>query len=345
VNSTIFLFLLQDGVINGAIYALVAISLVLVFAVTRVILVPQGEFVAFSAFTMAAFEAGRVPATAWLLVGLGVLAVVATAIFERRTLTLRRVLILIVFDLGLPLLLLALSIILAPAKLGQVPAAVITIAMITVSGPLLYQIAFQPLQGASVLILLMAAFGVHFSLTGLGLVFYGPEGIATEPFTSMSFSLGGVPINAQSIIVVGVTTACLLLFAVFFENSLLGKALHACASNRLGARLVGIPTGLAGQIAFAFAAALGAIAGILIGSLLTVYYDSGFIIGLKAFIAAIVGGLISFPAAVLAALGVGFAESLFSFWASNFKEVLVFTLLLPVLLLRSLRSGVAEDEQ
>ena len=63
MDGTIFLFLLQDGIINGAVYALVAIATVLVFAVTRVILVPQGEFVAFTALTIAALENGRVPST------------------------------------------------------------------------------------------------------------------------------------------------------------------------------------------------------------------------------------------------------------------------------------------
>ncbi len=61
MDGTIFLFLLQDGIINGAVYALVAIATVLVFAVTRVILVPQGEFVAFTALTIAALENGHMP--------------------------------------------------------------------------------------------------------------------------------------------------------------------------------------------------------------------------------------------------------------------------------------------
>ena len=132
---------------------------------------------------------------------------------------------------------------------------------------------------------------------------------------------------------------------MFFGKTLLGKALRACSSNRLGARLVEIPTTIAGQIAFGLAAALGAIAGILVAPLLTVYYDSGFIIGLKGFVAAIIGGLLSYPAAVLAAVAVGLAEAFFSFWASNFKEVLVFTLLLPVLLWRSLRTTLVEDQE
>jgi hypothetical protein len=99
-------------------------------------------------------------------------------------------------------------------------------------------------------------------------------------------------------------------FHLFFERSLVGKALRACASNRLGARLVGIPTALAGQTAFALAAGLGAVSGILIGPIVTIYYDSGFLIGLKAFVAAIVGGLVSYPPAALAAIGVGLALGL-----------------------------------
>ena len=74
MNATIALFLAQDGIINGAIYALLGVALVLVFAVTRVIFVPQGEFVAWGALTVAALEAGAVPGTAWLLAVLGVAA-------------------------------------------------------------------------------------------------------------------------------------------------------------------------------------------------------------------------------------------------------------------------------
>ena len=143
----------------------------------------------------------------------------------------------------------------------------------------------------------------------------------------------------------GGVSLLLVAFALFFERTLLGKALRACSSNRLGARLVGIPTATAGSVAFALAAGLGAISGVLAGPIVTIYYDSGFLIGLKAFVAAILGGLVSFPLTVLASVAVGIAEAFFSFWASNFKEVLVFTLILPVLMWRSLRSPAhAEDD-
>ena len=77
MDSTIFLILVQDGVVNGAIYALLALSLVLVFAVTRVVLIPQGEFVAYGALTYAALDAGQTPGSVWLLCVLGVAAFVA----------------------------------------------------------------------------------------------------------------------------------------------------------------------------------------------------------------------------------------------------------------------------
>jgi branched-chain amino acid transport system permease protein len=333
------LFLLQDGIINGAVYALVALALVLVFAVTRVILIPQGEFVAFAALTVAALENGQTPGTIWLLIALGVLAAISEIVQYRSELTLPRLLRIGASDLLLPAGLAAIAVAAAPLKLGPVPSGMLTLLLILPMGPMIYRIAFDPIANSSVLVLLIAGFGVHFSLMGLGLVFFGPEGVGTTALSSQSFTLGSLVITGQSVVVVLATTVMLVVFAVFFEWSLFGKALRACASNRVGARLSGIPTSLAGQLSFAIAAALGAVSGILIGPLMTVYYDSGFLIGLKGFVAAILGGLVSYPLTVLAALGVGFSEALFSFWASSFKEVLVFSLLLPVLMWRSLSSA------
>jgi len=77
----------------------------------------------------------------------------------------------------------------------------------------------------------------------------------------------------------------------------------------------------------------------------TIYYESGFLVGLKGFVGAIVGGLVSYPVAAAGALLVGLLESYSSFWASAFKEVIVFTLILPVLLWRSLSGKRVEDEE
>jgi branched-chain amino acid transport system permease protein len=123
-----------------------------------------------------------------------------------------------------------------------------------------------------------------------------------------------------------------------------GKALRASAINQRGARLVGISPRLSGRVAFAMAAAIAVVSGVLIAPMTTLYYDSGFIIGLKGFVAAIIGGLGAYPATVVAALGVGLLEAFSAFWASAYKDVIVFSVILPVLLWRSMWANHTEEE-
>ena len=105
---------------------------------------------------------------------------------------------------------------------------------------------------------------------------------------------------------------------------------------------MGISTRAAGRLALTMAAFIGALSGLLIGPTTTIFYDSGFIIGLKGFVAAVFAGLSSYPLALVGALGVGLIESFGSFWSSPFKEVIVFGAVLPVLLWRSLRDPQVE---
>ena len=335
MNAIIGLFLLQDGIINGAIYAMLGVTIVLIFAVTRVIFVPQGEFAAWGALTLAAFEAGTVPGTARLLFVLGVTAAIADILRERATINLRQLFVFALRDVVIPALLLLLSTWLAPQKPPLLISVTMTLALIVPMGPLIYRLAFAPLADASVLSLFIAAIGVHFAMTGLGLLFFGAEGYRTTAFISDIFHVGVLLVKGQSIVVVGVTIMLLFGLYFFFEKTLLGKALRATAINRLGARLVGIPTRRTGRIAFALAAGIAALCGTLIGSLTTISFDSGFIISLKGFVAAIATGLASYPLTVIAALFVGTLESFSAFYASAFKEVIVFSLIIPLLVWRS----------
>jgi branched-chain amino acid transport system permease protein len=345
MNSTVALFLLQDGIINGAIYALLGVTLVLVFAVTRVIFVPQGEFVAWSALTLAALEAGTVPGTAWLLLVLGVAAAVLELIRERQQMTNGDAARLVVRDVALPMALLGAVHLLAPLKLGLAANALLTLALIIPMGPLIYRLAFQPLADATVLTLFITSIGVHFAAVGVGLLFFGAEGVRTPAFIDAVYKVGPLNIKAQSLCVLAVAGSALAGLYVFFERSLLGKALRATAVNRLGARLVGIPVASTGRLAFALATAIGAVCGMLIGPFTTMAFDSGFLIGLKGFVAAILAGLASYPLTALAALFVGLLESYSAFFASAFKEVIVFSIILPVLLWRSLTSGHVEEDE
>jgi branched-chain amino acid transport system permease protein len=180
-------------------------------------------------------------------------------------------------------------------------------------------------------------------LIGIGLLMFGAEGSRTTPFSDARFDIGGLTVSGQSCVIIVVSLLLIAALYIYFERTLSGKALRATAVNRLGARLVGIGTGQAGRLAFTLAAALGALCGILIAPLTTVYYDSGFLIGLKGFVGAIIGGLGSYPIAAAGALLVGLLESYSSFWASAFKEVIVFTLIIPVLLWRSLTSKQVDE--
>lgn len=345
MDSTIALFLLQDAIVNGAIYALVGIALVLVFAVTRVILIPQGEFVAFAALTLASLQAGNRPAMAWLLLVLGALSALVLLIRARRILTPARAARILGWNVALPAAIAAIAFVVAPLKLGLAVNIVVTLALIVPLGVILYDLAFDVLAEASVLTLLIVAFGVHLALTGLGLAFFGPEGVNTPALWTDSFNVGALVVSGQSLCILGVTIVLMAALGWFFRDTLIGKALRACSVNRLGARLVGMPTAVAGRLAFGVAAFIGAVSGILIGAVTTIYYDSGFLIGLKGFVAAIVAGLGSYPFTVIAALLVGVVESFASFWASAYKEVLVFTIIIPFLLFRSLGGHGAEEEE
>lgn len=342
MDVQIALLLAQDGLVNGAVYGLMAVALVLVFSVTRVIFIPQGEFVAFGALSMAALQAGRVPPTLWLLLALAAAVLVVEAWRWKRGATVDWGAAL-VWCLALPLVAMAMVLAWRPASLAGQAAA--TLVLITPLGPLLYRLAFRPLAQATVLMLLIVSVALHGVLVGLGLLFFGAEGSRTPAFSDARFEIGGLQVTGQSLVVVGVTLALVVLLFVFFGRSMIGKALRATAMNRVGARLMGIPTELSGDLSFALAALIGAVSGLLVAPLTTVYYDTGFLIGLKGFVAAIVGGLASYPMALLGALLVGQLESFSSFWASAFKEVLVFTLIIPVLWWRSLRSHHVEDEE
>jgi branched-chain amino acid transport system permease protein len=108
---------------------------------------------------------------------------------------------------------------------------------------------------------------------------------------------------------------------------------------------VGIRPGRTALLAYGFASLLAGLIGVLVAPVTTMYYDSGFLIGLKAFVAAIIGGLVSYPLTAFGALAVGVAESFASFWSGALKDVIVFSLLIPVLMLRSLMSRHAEEEE
>ena len=344
MDATIAGILTLDGLSNGAVYALLALATVLVFAVTRVIFIPQGEFVAFGALTLALLQAGKVPGTVWFLLVLAAAVTLQDLVngLQHRlsaALLLKQAL----RTLAWPVVVSLLALWAAPKGLPLLAQAALTVALVTPFGALLYRLAYESLAEASVLVLLIVSVGVHFALVGLGLFFFGAEGFRNPSFWDARFSIGALTLSGQTIIIFAASLALIVGLWLFFERSLAGKALRATAVNQLGARLMGISTRSAGRLSFTMAAFIGALSGLLIGPTTTVFYDSGFLIGLKGFVAAVFAGLASYPLALVGALGVGLLESFGSFWSSPYKEVIVFSAILPVLLWRSLRDPHGEE--
>jgi branched-chain amino acid transport system permease protein len=325
MDATILGLLLLDALQNGVIYGLMAVGLVLVFAVTRVILVPIGELLMFAPLSLVWLHSGKLPGTLALALALGLL----WALLARG----RGGLWPLLGGLGLFLLfLLALK-----APLLAYPASVLLVVYLGVAT---YRVFFQPMREATVLAYLIMAVGLHVAYQGLGLVFFGPEQYRPAPLLSGEVVVG---LSWQGVLVLLFAGAAVLGLYLFFRLSLYGKALLAAAQNRLGARLSGIQPEEAGMVAFAIASLLAGISGLLLAPLINAAYFMGFMLGLKGFVAAILGGLVSYPVALLGALLVGLFESLTSFYASAYKEALVFLLLVPALFLQSLRARAVEE--
>ena len=338
-------FLFQDGLASGALYTLLALAITLVFALTRVILIPQGEFVSFAALTYALLIEHKTPGTIYILL---LLVAVMLAVEGARGLwrgEARAALAGALRAAVLPLLAAALTYGASKVALPAIVYAVIAIIMVAAMGPLLYRLVYQPIARASVLVLLIVSVALHLVLVELGLFVFGPDGARTEPLVAWKLTIGGVPIAAQSLVIYAVSAIVVAALYVLSERTLYGKALRAAAINPTGARLMGVSSAMAGSTAFLLAAIIGAISGVLASSVTMIYYDTGFLLGLKGFVAAIMGGLASYPLAAVGALSLGVMESFAAFFASAFKEAIVFSLIIPILFWRSLATFRMEDEE
>lgn len=339
--------LLLDGMASGAIYTMLALGFVLVFTTTRIIFASYGDLIASSALTMHALQQGRLPGTVALLVMLAVLATISEAVSLLREGEYRRIPQAILVWLLLPLLPAAVSLLVRGMTLHPAVQIALTIALVVPVAPLLYRIVFQPIETASTLTLLIVALVLHYLYSGLTLLFFGPEGIRTAALLSGSIGIFGLSLSAQLMAVLLVAAILSLALALFFNATLTGKALRATAYNRHGAGLVGISVRRSGSVAFILAGAIAAVVGILIGPTVTIYYDSGLMIGLKGFVGAVLGGFVSYPLAAVGSLLVGLVEAYASFFASSYKEIIVFLAVIPIVLLRwlSARHDVEDEEE
>lgn len=334
-----------DGIATGAIYVLIALGTVLIFSVTRVMFVPFGDIAAYAALTLAMLQTGQLPGTVLLVAVLAGIALLMETISLIRAGKVERLPKAFIYYGVLPAIPAVIAYMVKGAVLPLGIQMLLSLLLVLPIAPLLDRIAFRPLADASVLVLLIVAVAVHFAISGLALLFFGPEGYRTEPVSRAIFDIGGVTISAQTMLMVLAAAAFSGLLYVYFERTISGKALRATSSNRVGARVVGIRPQRTGTIAYLLGGLLGGVSGLLIGPVATLYYDSGFLIGLKAFVGAVVGGLMSYPLTAVGAIAVGLLESFASFWSSQLKETIVFSALIPILIWRSLTTHHHEEEE
>jgi branched-chain amino acid transport system permease protein len=178
--------------------------------------------------------------------------------------------------------------------------------------------------------------GIGEFLRGLVVALWGTDARPMPAFSGeRPIELFGATVPPQSLWVLGTSIALMAALSLFFGRTYLGKAFRACAVNPHAARLVGIEVRSMAVLSFVLSGVLGAIAGIVIAPLVLVQYDTGIPLGIKGFVACIIGGLGNPVGAAIGGLVLGVLESLATgFVSSGFKNAIAFVLLLGFLLVR-----------
>ncbi|MDI7258361.1 MAG: branched-chain amino acid ABC transporter permease [Thermodesulfobacteriota bacterium] len=215
-------------------------------------------------------------------------------------------------------------------------AALFSVLIVVLIGFLLHLLVIYPLRKASLPILIMATLGASLFLSSASGLVFGTLPKALPPFSGTGpFEIWTVSVSPQSLWVLGATFLVLLSLSLLSHRTLLGKAMEASSTDPLGADLSGIPRNLMIFLAFGVSAGIGSIAGIFITPIFYVSYYSGTLIGLKGFIAAVLGGWGKNSGAILGGFVLGVAESLsVAFIPSGYKDAIAFIILLLILYFR-----------
>lgn len=183
--------------------------------------------------------------------------------------------------------------------------------------------------------LIIASIALAIILRSLVLLAWGPDARRVPSLGDDPVRLAGLLVTPQQGFVVVATAATVGVVSLLLHRTRLGLALRATASNRTVAGLMGVPLGLVLPVAFALSAGLGALGGVLIAPILLAQFSMGQAILVKAFAAAILGGLASLPGVIVGGLVVGLAENLAGAYVSSaYKDVVAFAVLLLVLAVR-----------
>ena len=226
-------------------------------------------------------------------------------------------------------------------------AFMLAILIPAVVGILMEKLTIEPVKGAETVTLIIITIGASLFIRGLIQVWLGKSTFSLPAFSGETpIILFGAAIQPQSLWVLGVTAIVVAALWYFFSRTLSGKAMLATSFNQTAAQLVGVNTSKVLFISFGLSAALGALGGILLTPVTMTSYDVGIMLGLKGFVAAVVGGLGNGLGAVISGLLVGVLESMGAGYISSaYKDAIPFILILLVLFFmpRGLFGGKSTD--
>lgn len=212
----------------------------------------------------------------------------------------------------------------------------LAILAVTAVGILLDRLAIRPIRKPSVLAVVIATIGASFFIRGAAMFIWGKNPFDLPPFSGRNpICFLGAVVQPQGLWVIGLLAVVVIILTLFFDRTILGKALRACAVNPKASSLVGINVKYMVLVSFALSAAIGALGGIVITPISLMEYDRGVMLAVKGFAACVLGGVGSFPGAVTGGLLIGLIESLGAgLVSSSYKDVFALLILLIVLFAR-----------
>ena len=218
-----------------------------------------------------------------------------------------------------------------------------TIILVTLVGALLDRLAIRPIRQPSVLTLIIATIAASILIKGAAMFIWGKDPYDLPAFSGRNpITVLGAVIQPQYFWVIGFLIILAIALSVFFDRTIIGKAMSACADNADAASLVGIDVKRMILLSFALSAGIGAVAGITVTPISLMEYDRGAMLAVKGFGAAILGGLGSFPGAILGGLIIGSIESFGAgLISSGYKDAFALIVLMVVLFFKP--SGIFGD--
>jgi branched-chain amino acid transport system permease protein len=230
-----------------------------------------------------------------------------------------------------------LYVLVALLNVPAIAAVILTIIICGVLGIVIEKVAYKPLRKAPALSVLITAIGMSFFLQSVALLIFKPNPIAFKSIINVnSIRIGGITVSGISLVTFIITFICMIALTYFINKTKTGTAMKAVSEDKAAAELMGINVNRTISITFAIGSALAAVAGILfVCQYQSIQPTLGALPGIKAFVAAVLGGIGSIPGAMIGGLALGIIESISkAYISSQLSDAIVFGVLVVVLLVK-----------